>query len=418
MRTYQKILLALPFLSGAMHNGENFKETPDVPTPSVGQGTMENEAPAAMTAPPARARVEGQVDYTESVDRVFDSGENEEALTLASRVMLAEPITAGHILDAAPGTSSGTLTRTVDANLATLPPQVRSFVLDVRKMVEIIETFKAVVHIRGPSHVLVATNPHYLNSLIGVSRIEDYFPYGLLGSVNLREVLISHTRLTSVDLSPLSNVTHIGDAFLVGSCRLATLDLNPLRNVTRIGNEFLFECFSLTTLDLSPLSNVTEVGSCFLFQCRSLSTLDISVLSNLIRIGNMFLSGSCETLHLGSANRITQIENCFLLKCNRLTNLDLGSLRNVTQIGGAFLARCSSLRSLDLSSLSNVVQIGESFLSECSSLTSLDLNPLSNVTRIDDGFLSSCTSLTKERVNRDRLPAEHPVVVALPDSLK
>ena len=179
------------------------------------------------------------------------------------------------------------------------------------------------------------------------------------------------TSLTQLDLSAVSFVTCIGDAFLSKCTSLTSVDLSGLSNVKEIGECFLSECESLTTLDLSPFRNVTRIQSFFISDCKALTTSDLSPLISVTDIGCYFLS-----------------------ECKSLTSLDLSSLNKVTEIGSDFLGYCKSLTSLDLSSLSNVTDIGSGFLVGCESLTTLDLSALSKLENVDEYFAEDCTSLT------------------------
>eukprot|EP00760_Papus_ankaliazontas_P028006 PhM_4_TR3474/c1_g2_i1/m.77882 len=104
----------------------------------------------------------------------------------------------------------------------------------------------------------------------------------LLGSERLVELTLPSTvaaiRISNgflyLDLSPLTNVTKIGNNFLHGCSRLTSLDLSPLANVRHIGSGFLDGCGALTSLDLSPLKNVTQIGVFFLHGCTALTSLD------------------------------------------------------------------------------------------------------------------------------------------------
>eukprot|EP00658_Telonema_sp_P-2_P048214 TRINITY_DN36690_c0_g1_i1.p1 TRINITY_DN36690_c0_g1~~TRINITY_DN36690_c0_g1_i1.p1 ORF type:complete len:124 (+),score=15.25 TRINITY_DN36690_c0_g1_i1:284-655(+) len=81
--------------------------------------------------------------------------------------------------------------------------------------------------------------------------------------------------MTFIDLTPLSNVTTIGDSFIGGMSSLTSIDLSPLCGVTSIGSYFLDTCSSLTSIDLSPLSNVVTIGLFFMPNCTSLKKIDL-----------------------------------------------------------------------------------------------------------------------------------------------
>ena len=134
----------------------------------------------------------------------------------------------------------------------------------------------------------------------------------------------SSYQFEELDLSGVSSVTTIRDAFLHNCSQLRFVDLSGWSNVTRIENSFLFHCTSLTTLDLSGWNNVTHIESYFLHNCSALTTLDISGWSNVTQIGNDFLSF-----------------------CRALRSLDLSGWNNVTHVDDLFLSNCSALATLE-----------------------------------------------------------------------
>ena len=99
------------------------------------------------------------------------------------------------------------------------------------------------------------------------------------------------TGLTTIDLSPLLQVTVVQDSFLEGCTGLSTLDLSPLLRVTEVQGFFLKGCTGLSTLDLSPLSHLKEVSYGFLKECTGLTTLDLSPLSQVKEVEWGFLDG-------------------------------------------------------------------------------------------------------------------------------
>ena len=119
-----------------------------------------------------------------------------------------------------------------------------------------------------------------------------YLVYGLWSKNETQLIfLCGCSNLTSIDLSPLSNVTSI-DGALLGNCsNLTIIDLSPLSNITSIDRHFLRGCSNLTTINLSQLSNVTSIGNYFLSDCSNLTTIDLSPLSNVTFIGYSFLCG-------------------------------------------------------------------------------------------------------------------------------
>jgi hypothetical protein len=62
--------------------------------------------------------------------------------------------------------------------------------------------------------------------------------------------------------------------FLAGCTGFTTVDLSPLSQVTVLPEAFLYGCTGLTSVDLSPLSQVTEVHEGFLEGCPQITTVD------------------------------------------------------------------------------------------------------------------------------------------------
>jgi len=80
----------------------------------------------------------------------------------------------------------------------------------------------------------------------------------------------------------------IGDSFLTNCENLTTIDLSPFSNVTSIDNNFLDNCKKLTAAKLSSLSNVTSIGDDLLCS-TAIRTIDLSTLSNVTSIDYVFL---------------------------------------------------------------------------------------------------------------------------------
>ena len=196
---------------------------------------------------------------------------------------------------------------------------------------------------------------------------------------------------TYIDLTPLLNITSIGDDFLSHWVKLENIDLKPLSKVTSIGNNFLFSCVKLENIDLSSLSNVTSIGNYFLYNCSGLQNINVPSVSKVTTIGDRFMSDCIQlkNINLIPLSNVTSIGDSFLFMCKELENIDLTSLSNVTSIGRNFLSECTKLENIKVPSVSNVTSIGSYFLSYCTKLKTIDLSFLSNVKVISYHFLSS-----------------------------
>ena len=219
--------------------------------------------------------------------------------------------------------------------------------------------------------------------------VDQYIPQ--LKHINCK--IFNNIKLTSINLSPLTNITSIGPNFLADCIKLTSINLLPLSNVTSIEENFLYNCNQLTAIDLSPLCKLTSIKENFLCFCHSLAEIDISALSNVTSISS-FLSGcsGISIINLSALSNVTYISD-FLSDCTNLRIIDLSPLSNVTNIGNLFLSNCMQLEIINLTSLSNVTSIGNKFLADCVNLKTIDLTPLSNVTSIGDLFLSNCMLL-------------------------
>ena len=212
--------------------------------------------------------------------------------------------------------------------------------------------------------------------------------------------VIKNRNITNIDLSPLSNITSIGDGFMVYCSELESIDLSPLSNITSIGYNFMYDCSRLESIDLSGLSNLTSIGNYFMYNCSRLTRIDLSPLSNITSIGNNFMysCGELRSINLSGLLNLTSIGNGFMNSCTELTSIDLSELSNLTSIGNGigdgFMENCIQLRSINLSGLSKATSIGDSFMYNCEELTSIDLSGLSNLTSIGNGFMNSCNKLT------------------------
>ena len=176
---------------------------------------------------------------------------------------------------------------------------------------------------------------------------------------------------------------------------ISEIDLSPLSNLTTIGNEFLFEFNTLTSIDLHTLSQLTTIGDYFLYSCGRLEAIDLSQLSKLTTIGDYFLSycGRLEAIDLSQLSKLTTIGHCFLEECTQLRTIYLPTSTNITVIPSSFLRGCISLKKIDLSPLTNITAIADNFLAGCVSLEEIDLSGMHQLKTIGKSFLKNCDKL-------------------------
>ena len=252
------------------------------------------------------------------------------------------------------------------------------FVYEIPHLTSLNHTFHdtAYDHVEGYTEKIDLTPLRQLTS-IGNCFLEDY------------EVL------SKIDLSPLTNVTSIGHSFMSGCSSLESINLSPLTNLKTIGHDFMSSCNELTSIDLSPLINVTSIENGFLKNCSKLNSIDLSPLSNVTSIGHFFMKEcmELETIKLSPLTNVTTIGHFFMEKCPKLKAIDLSNLKNVISIGDGFMKECKVLNIIDLSPLEKVTSIGINFMESCDGLDTIVSSPLENVTLIKDGFLKECRGL-------------------------
>jgi hypothetical protein len=208
--------------------------------------------------------------------------------------------------------------------------------------------------------------------------------------------------LTSIDLSPLSNIESIGNSFMYRCLKLNSIILRAISKIESIGNYFMGLCKGLTSINLSGLSNVKLIGSDFMCYCSGLTSIDLSPLSNIESIGNSFMYKCSElkSINLLGLLNLKSIGSNFMLNCSGLTNIDLSPLINLKSIDSHFMYGCKGLKSIDLSGLSNIKSIDSAFMNDCEGLKSIDLSGLSNVKSIDSGFMSGCKGLKSIKLRK------------------
>ena len=101
--------------------------------------------------------------------------------------------------------------------------------------------------------------------------------------------LYSCSSLNTIDLTPFTNITTLGQTFMCGCSSLTSIDLKPLSNVVTVGDHFMTHCTALTSIDLSPLGNVTSIGASFMVGCTSLTSVDLTPLVNMKTLHRSFM---------------------------------------------------------------------------------------------------------------------------------
>jgi hypothetical protein len=109
---------------------------------------------------------------------------------------------------------------------------------------------------------------------------EDLFQYNWF---------VKHIKLYRTKSTPIK----INDNFLLNCTKLKSIDLTQICNITHIGYSFLAGCTSLTFIDLTNLSDVIQIGNNFMYSCHGINSIDLSPLSKVEKIGDYFLGNIC-----------------------------------------------------------------------------------------------------------------------------
>ena len=201
--------------------------------------------------------------------------------------------------------------------------------------------------------------------------------------------------INEIDLSPLEQLTSIGNDFLYQCDKLLKIDLSSLVNLESIGNNFAGACYELQTINLLGLQKLKNIGTHFLQGCYNLLTIDLSSLVNLKSIGDncLYLCDGLQTIDLSSLVNLESIGTHFLQDCHKLQTINLLGLKKLKTIDSHFLQSCYKLQTIDLSSLVNLKSIGDNFLYGCTELQTIDLSSLVNLESIGNNFLEYSSKL-------------------------
>ena len=128
--------------------------------------------------------------------------------------------------------------------------------------------------------------------LANVERVDASFLYGygcsqidlspLLKLEYVGDYFMMDSQAESIILP--SNIKEIGRSFL-DSCSHETIDLSPLAYVTKIGDYFLTGNYNLIEVDLTPLWNLTSMGDNMLQSCSDVKTIRTNAFVNKISSG-------------------------------------------------------------------------------------------------------------------------------------
>jgi len=157
----------------------------------------------------------------------------------------------------------------------------------------------------------------------------------------------------------------------------------------------------MTSINLSGLTKLKHIGNNFLYSNNNLKNINLNGLDNLISIGSKMLSFSCslEYLNIKNMKNLESIGSHFMQKSHNFKHLYLHNCPNLKNIGKKFMSRCYKFNELEICKCINLCNIGEKFLYQCDNIYKLKVSKHKNLTKIGSHFLFNCKKLGKLKSN-------------------
>lgn len=257
--------------------------------------------------------------------------------------------------------------------------------IDVKNLSHL-KTLKYSLH-SGPYGAII--NNYTKFDFIGATNLEvldigvSYMDFDLSTLLNLKELNIASTNLTTLDLRPntkleilncsgnssLTNVnwtglTNLKEINCSSNSKINSLSFDGLINLKKL----ICNATAITELNVSSCTNL-EYLSC---QNSKLTSLNVTGLSKLTSLN--FYDNLLTTINTSTLSSLKE----YTCGYNKFSSLDLTGLSNLTLL----ICRGNLLTSIDLTGLSALEEI------DCSSneITSLNLSPLTSVKNINTSF--------------------------------
>ena len=228
------------------------------------------------------------------------------------------------------------------------------------------------------------------------TNLKSFNTAGLTNVTSIGDFFLLNTKqLTSFDTCGLTSVTSIGDLFLLNAKNLISFDTYGLTNVISIGNDFIYDAEQLTSFDTCGLTSVTSIGNNFLYCATSLKSFNTARLTNVRFIENSFLHGatSLKSFNTTGLINVRFIKDNFLFNTKNLVSFNTYELVNVISIGNNFLFNTKNLVSFDTCGLINLTSIGNNFLFNAENLASFDTSRLTSIKFVGKAFFNKALKL-------------------------
>jgi len=163
------------------------------------------------------------------------------------------------------------------------------------------------------SYISLSSVNFLTSSLNRIDKIDDFFLYGCSSLVSMPD------SFTSIG----NKIKDIGNNFMVSCSRLSSISIDSLDNISSIGDNFMLGCSNLSRLNIenwntiSSFGNLSSIGKNFLNNCSSLSSVDLSKMNN-----QHFFENLCSLSNDESNENLNWFEGDNNLKIIYFPNID------------------------------------------------------------------------------------------------
>lgn len=228
------------------------------------------------------------------------------------------------------------------------------------------------------------------------------------------EVFSGCSRIISIDFTECTSLQTIGGK-IINNSNITSLNLSPCTALTIIGNNAFFNNTTLTSIDISGCSSLTTIGN-YAF-CNSGITGSLNLPKNLTEIGKSAFGvcigingqlvlpktlvsiGESAFIHCTGIKGMLQfppslqmLSNEAFKDCNGITGVDFSQCNRLTSIGNDAFNNCNGITSLDFSQCTSLKNIGGSTFVGCTYLNKLILSP--DLTSIGNAAFLGCNRLS------------------------
>ena len=188
----------------------------------------------------------------------------------------------------------------------------------------------------------------------------------LSSSPKLTSVNLSNTAITSIDLSPYPELTYVR----LSETAITSIDLSSCPKIKRIFSEYCNELENINLTGCNELEYVNLTGT-------AITSIDLSTCPKIKTIDFIWCR-KLENINITGCNELTDIN----LSDTAITSIDLSPCSKITRIN---FEDCKKLESIDLSKCTALKQIGEdySYITPFSGCINAEVKLPTSITKIE-----------------------------------